>query len=228
MCCRRCDLLQFPGCFVLLHIIKNFCGRNRRTPATAPTRPDELTVHTAARRHARRSHTRSNSPSPQHSPSLARPPPSPLTPHLGPRAHAADMIKEVKTTMHQVRAVLKLPCTKSTVVPKSQRVHCGPSLVPVHVFSYDFDTYSTRTFITDSAPTTRVFFFLLCARSCSKTGLGPACLSRHDVCGWVAETCCSILTVQYMSQQVRPLVSSSLLQRTRGNGARANLGHTRR
>jgi hypothetical protein len=143
MCCRRCDLLQFPGCFVLLHIIKNFCGRNRRTPATAPTRPDELTVHTAARRHARRSHTRSNSPSPQHSPSLARPPPSPLTPHLGPRAHAADMIKEVKTTMHQVRAVLKLPCTKSTVVPKSQRVHCGPSLVPVHVFSYDFDTYST-------------------------------------------------------------------------------------
>ena len=82
---------------------------NRDTASRAPgssslvkkTSPGETAAHerrrprtqtsprpTAARRHARGSHARSNSPPPQQP--LARPPLSPLLTHLSPRAHAAD------------------------------------------------------------------------------------------------------------------------------------------
>ena len=67
--------------------IKNFSGRNRRTRATAPTHPDEPTAHRSAQARPQKPHTQQVSTTPTQP--LSRSTPSPLTHHLGPRAHAA-------------------------------------------------------------------------------------------------------------------------------------------
>ena len=130
----RRDLLQFTRLFALaLYHKKLLRAKPPHTSdgAHAPRRAHG--PHRSAQARPQKPHTQQLSITPTQPLSRSTPSLSTHSSPRPPRAHAADMIKEVKTTMHQVRAVLKLPCTKSTVVPKSQRVHCGPSLVPVHV-----------------------------------------------------------------------------------------------